>query len=128
MNLFCCGCKKEVEAVLIRGALAYPHRKDLSCLPFWQCPICKSFVGCHHKTKNKLRPLGCIPSDEIKNARKHIHAKLDPIWQSGKISRCKLYKKISSILGYEFHTAEIRTIEEARRVWRVLIKEEWIRG
>lgn len=83
-------------------------------------------VGCHHKTKNPTRPLGVIPSEEIKHARKHLHALIDPLWESGIISRDEMYKKISDQLGYEYHTAEIRTIENAREIYRIAksIKEQ----
>ena len=66
-------------ARLTDGKEVYPHRSDLNSLPFWICDRCRNFVGCHHKTKNPTRPLGCIPNKEMKNARKHIHNLLDPI-------------------------------------------------
>lgn len=121
MKIYCCGCKEKIEAVLTDGREIYPHRKDLFSLPFWKCSKCNNFVGCHHKTKNRTRPLGCIPTVEIKNARKHIHKILDPIWMSGSISRNKLYSKISKKIGWKYHTANIRTIEEARQVYRIIL-------
>jgi hypothetical protein len=43
---------------------------------------------------------------------------IDPVWKSGAISRGKLYKRISAAMGKrDYHTAEIRTIEEARLVY-----------
>lgn len=101
------------------GAHVYPHRPDLASLPFWVCPGCGGFVGCHHKTKDRTRPLGVIASPEVKNARKHIHALIDPLWQGGRIGRRALYQQIGEKLGREYHTAEIRSVEEARAVWRV---------
>jgi hypothetical protein len=74
----------------------------------------------HTKTENKTQPLGCIPTKEILNARKHTHALLDPIWKSGKIKRKALYKKISDHVGFEYHTGNIRSIEEARKVYKFL--------
>ena len=120
MNIHCCGCGDKVEARLTNGGEIYPHRQDLSSLPFWKCDTCGNFVGCHYKTKDRTRPLGCIPTPEIKNARQHIHALLDPIWQSKQISRSKLYKMISSKTGRKYHTANIRSLEEAREVYRVI--------
>lgn len=78
-EIYCCGCEKKVPARLTDGAEIYPHRHDLSGLPFWKCDTCGNFVGCHHKTKNRTRPLGCIPTPEIKEARKRIHSLLDPL-------------------------------------------------
>ena len=52
---------------------------------------------------------------------KHIHRILDPLWESGKVQRGKLYAKIANELGIaEYHTAEIMTIEEARKVYAVV--------
>lgn len=121
MKLYCCGCKKEVLPRLTDGKEIYPHRKDLHYLPFWKCDTCQNFVGCHYKTKDRTNPLGCIPTSEIKKARIHIHAILDPLWKTGKIKRGNLYKILSDKLGYEYHTANITDIEEARKIYRAII-------
>lgn len=119
-KIFCCGCRIEVDARLTNGQEVYSHRRDLASLPFWKCDTCSNFVGCHHKTKNRTRPLGCIPTPEIKAARQEIHRAIDPIWQSGKIERRKLYSMIAHLIGVEeYHTAEIRSVEQAREVVRV---------
>lgn len=120
MKIFCCGCTKEIRPRLTDGSEIYPHRKDLRSLPFWKCDACGNYVGCHHKTKNRTRPLGCIPTPELKNARKHIHVLLDPIWKSGKMDRKEIYAEISTRIGREFHTAHIRTIEDARNIYRII--------
>ena len=120
--IYCCGCGKDVSARLTDGREIYPHRSDLYALPFWRCDACKNFVGCHHKTKNPTAPLGCIPTPEIKNARNHIHALLDPIWQSGKMKRTALYAEISKRVGWNYHTAKIRSVDEARTVYREIKK------
>lgn len=119
-EIFCCGCDEVVSANLTDGKEIYPHRPDLFSLPFWICGKCKNFVGCHHKTKDRTRPLGCIPTKEIKEVRKHIHRLLDPIWQSGQMPRRRIYNKLSEALGYEYHTAEIKDIEEARKIYRLV--------
>jgi 2-hydroxychromene-2-carboxylate isomerase len=91
----------------------------LAALPFWRCDGCGHWVGCHHKTQDRTRPLGCIPSPEIKNARQYIHALLDPLWQNGLIKRSKLYAKMARRLGLKrYHTAAIRSLEEARSAYR----------
>ena len=122
MDLYCCGCGEEVKAVLITGKDAYPHRQDLFDLPFWRCGVCNNFVGCHHKTKDRTRPLGCIPTKEIKNARIHIHKILDPLWKNGKSTRKEIYSEISKRIGWKYHTASIRSIEEARDVYKAVRK------
>ena len=119
MDIHCCGCSQKVKARLTDGVEIYPHRKDLKSLPFWKCDDCDNYVGCHHKTKNRTRPLGCIPTKELKDARQHIHKVIDRIWQSGGMTRKQLYKRLSDDLGRNYHTANIRSIEEAREVYRL---------
>lgn len=115
-RIYCCGCAAEVSARLTDGREIYQHRQDLSGLPFWVCDACGNFVGCHHKTNDRTRPLGSIPTPKLREARKHLHALIDPIWKSGQMPRRALYAKLSAALGREYHTAEIRTLEEARSV------------
>lgn len=102
----------------------YRHRKDLWNLRFWKCDHCSNHVGCHRRPSGLARPLGCIPNREMREARKCIHEKLDPLWQSGRIKRGKLYKQISKALGYEYHTGELRSMHEARMVWRIIAQIE----
>lgn len=47
-----------------------------------------------------------------------MHRIIDLLWKNKKVKRRELYKKISDYLGYEYHTAEIRTIEEGRKVYK----------
>lgn len=113
MIIYCCACEKDVDAALVSGKDVYPHRIDLAGLPFWQCPACQNFVGCHHKTKDKTRPLGVIATQAIKDLRKQIHAILDPIWKEGLMSRAKVYAEMSASIGRTYHSAELRNESEA---------------
>jgi hypothetical protein len=56
----------------------------------------------------------------MRNARKHIHTILDPLWKSGKMTRKKVYGEISKAVGYQYHTAEIKTLDEAREVYKIV--------
>lgn len=118
--IYCCGCGTKVEARLTDGKEIYPHRKDLWKQPLWKCDTCKNYVGCHHKTSNPTQPLGNIPTKELRAARQHIHKILDPIWQSKRMGRRQVYQKISDALGWKYHTANIKTIEEARKVYKIV--------
>lgn len=122
MNIYCCGCKKEVEARLTNGGELYPHRHDLRYLPFWICGNCKSMVGCHHKTNDRTRPLGFLATAELRRAKKEIHKILDPIWKNGTLSRKQVYALISKSIGYQFHTAEIKSLEDGRKAYRVILE------
>lgn len=122
MKIYCCNCKKEIDAVMINGSAAYRNRHDLCVLSFWQCTVCKSFVGTH-KTKDKMfHPLGCIATPEIKKARMNLHAIIDPLWKNKKIGRKKLYEMISEFLGYEYHTAETKNLDEIKTVEQFILK------
>ena len=120
MKVYCCGCGTDVEARLTSGAEIYPHRTDLAKLPFWICDACLNYVGCHHKTENPTNPLGNIPTKEIRNARNHIHRILDPIWRSGRLNRKALYARLTRKLGWTYHTGSIKSVDEAREVYRAI--------
>jgi hypothetical protein len=120
-TIYCCGCEADVPARLTDGREIYSHRPDLYALPFWKCDACGNFVGCHHKTTERTKPLGVIPTPAIKEARKHIHAILDPIWKKKRMRRGDLYRAVAARLGIEeYHTAEIRTLDEARAAYRAV--------
>ena len=116
-SIFCHICNLKTKSKLTSGKQIYPHRKDLATKPIWQCTICKSYVGCHPDTIN---PLGSIVGSKVKQMRIQVHAMLDPIWQSGTISRAKLYKELSNELGWKYHTASIRSVAEARNILTLL--------
>jgi len=124
-EIYCCQCEVKINARLTDGQEIYPHRPDLQDLPFWKCDDCKGFVGCHHKTRDRTNPLGNIPTPELKDARKHIHAFLDPMWinkPNKRKARKNVYDYLSENLGFNYHTADLKTIEEARTTYRLLIK------
>lgn len=119
-EIWCCGCGRKISARLTNGAEIYPHRVDLANVPFWKCDECGNSVGCHHKTTKPTKPLGCIATPELKNARREIHRVLDPIWHRGLMGRKEIYAVLSGVIGREYHTADIRSIDEARRVYKAI--------
>lgn len=116
-NVFCYICNKTIDVELVTGKEIYPHRKDLYPLKFYQCQFCQGYVGVH---KGTLKPLGYIVSNKIKKARMKIHDIIDPIWKNKKMKRKEVYKKISNHIGKKFHTAEIKTIDEADEILKFL--------
>ncbi len=118
MIIYCCGCGTEVEARLTDGKEIYPHRRDLYDLPFWKCDTCRNYVGCHHKTPERTKPLGVIPTPELKKARMDIHAIIDPLWKEGGMKRHQVYGVLTRALGRQYHTAELRSVEEAQIVYK----------
>ena len=119
MNIYCCQCEIKIEARLTDGAEIYPHRPDLKPIPFWRCDTCGNYIGCHHKTDKPTNPLGIIPTPELRAARRHIHKLIDPAWENGLIKRNDLYAELTERLGWEYHTAKIRSVKEAREVYRL---------
>lgn len=121
MQLWCCQCAGDVPARLTTGAEVYPHRPDLAAVYRWKCDGCGNHVGTHHKTDQPTRPLGNIPSPAMAKARIEIHKLIDPAWKSGRVPRRALYGHLSAKLGRPYHTGELRTIEEAREVYRIAL-------
>ena len=115
--LFCCECKKLVNARLTNGKEIYPHRPDLYDKPFYICPICGNYTGCHKGTTNAL---GSIPNRELRTYRQNIHALLDPLWKSKRYKRKYLYGLISKNLGYTYHTGNIGSKEEYQKVLQIV--------
>ncbi len=120
MKIYCTGCQEIVEARLTDGAEIYPGREDLAAVPFWICDVDKSFVGTHHKTKQRTLPMGYLATPEILKWRKIIHGIMDPLWQTGKTSRGAIYTHITNTLGRPYHTGEIWSVEEAQRVYEIV--------
>lgn len=110
MKIYCIACQKEVDARLTNGIEIYPHRPDLAEKSFWKCDVCKNYVGCH-VGKTHI-PFGCIATPEIFKLRQQIHSVINPIWKSGKLRRATIYAKLSKILGREYHTGNIRSVDE----------------
>lgn len=119
MKIYCCNCKKEKDCELVKGTSIYPHRPDLANLNFYRCS-CGGYIGCH---PNSDRPLGNIPTQEMKKARMIIHAMIDPWWKKGFIPRGKLYRLIAKELKIkEYHTGWTKSIEQCRDVYRAASK------
>ena len=123
ISIYCCGCHKNTKALLKTGKDIYPHREGLYSLKFYQCKHCLNYIGTHKGHKVIPRPLGIIPTPKLRKARMHIHCLLDPIWldaKDKKRARGKVYKFLTESLGYEYHTANLQTIEEAREVYKLV--------
>lgn len=116
MKIYCTGCQKEVEGRLTNGEEIYPHRPDLYIKKMIKCDGCQNYVGTHADG----RPLGCIPTRELMNARMRVHSILDPLWKEGKIARGKAYAYISHRVGYTYHNGELRTVDEANKVYDIV--------
>ncbi|TXI12512.1 MAG: hypothetical protein E6Q68_03725 [Polynucleobacter sp.] len=122
LMIWCCSCNRYIEADLITGKEIFPANKHLHNLPFWICRWCNNYVGCCSKSKTSTKPLGNILSPELRNAMKRIHNLLDPLWLSKQYTKSYVYHRLSQFLGYQYNTLELKTIEEAKRVYQLLLE------
>lgn len=113
MKIWCVQCNETTNSNKVSGEQIYPHRQDLHKLSFYQCPACLNYVGTH---KNSLAPLGVIPTPELRRIRQDIHALIDPIWQKRIATREQVYTWMSGYVGKTYHTANIRSVEEAKEI------------
>lgn len=65
-----------------------------------------------------MKPLGTMANKELRVWRIRTHAKIDPIWKSGEISRSQVYGILSRQLGYDVHVGS-SNIEECKRIIEV---------
>lgn len=117
MKIYCVGCDKEIEPTITTGKEIYPHRQDLFDKQFLKCKVCGNYKSFNGKDKPTL-----IPTAELRNARRKIHAILDPLWQSGKIKRGQAYAYITHRIGYQYHNESLRSIDEARKAYKIVAK------
>ena len=47
---------------------------------------------------------------------------LDPLWKVGALTRKEIYLILSEKLGWKYHTAKIRNIEEAETVYKLIME------
>lgn len=96
----CPYCKNEAEWVENKEIYGRNYGKSYMC---WLCKKCDVYVGCHNNTKN---PLGTMANAELREWRKKCHAKIDPLWKSGKMTRKEVYQMLKEKLGREIHIAQ----------------------
>jgi len=114
--IYCCKCKQPMEARLTTGREIYKgNAPNLDSLMYWVCAQCGNHVGCHGAT---MIPLGAIPTPQLRRMRRRIHEVMDPIWRLGHCRRGEMYQTLNKMLGYRYHTAELTSMVEARRVLR----------
>ena len=99
-EIVCPSCQKPAEWK--DNALVYGRRYGKSYMCY-HCADCDYMVGCHNNTR---KPLGTMVGKELRQLRRAVHAKIDPLWQSGKMKRGHVYSRISKALGYTYHTGE----------------------
>lgn len=112
--IFCVACKKHIQPQRCTGETVYPNRPDLYAKQFFVCPYCGNYVGAHADG----RPLGTIPTLELRRARIMVHSLIDGYWLPTRDTnkRRELYAAISNHIGKEYHTGELNSIDECNKV------------
>ena len=98
--MICPICNKPAPWVENKEIYGRNYGKSYMC---YYCKDCDTYVGCHNNTKT---PLGTMATRELREYRKKVHAKIDPLWKTGKCSRGHLYSFITKMLGHQYHTGE----------------------
>lgn len=111
VEVYCCGCGKNVDAVKTSASRVYHGSMWNSEKFLYVCPVCGNYVGMHADGT----PFGVIPTPALRQWRQKLHDLLDPVWRKTKLKRCTVYRLLSGALGKAYHTAEIRNVEEAEQ-------------
>ncbi len=107
-TVVCPNCNKPAPWVENKEIYGRNYGKSYMC---YYCKDCDFSVGCHNNTR---QPLGTMIGAEHRRLRRAVHAKIDPLWQSGKIKRGHLYARLTRALGFQYHTgsADIETCKK----------------
>ena len=89
--IICPYCQKEANWCENKVIYGKNYGKSFMC---YYCDNCDAYVGCHQNTKT---PLGTMANKELRSLRIKVHAKIDPLWKSGKMTRKEVYKMIDNI-------------------------------
>ena len=99
-KVFCPICNKPAPWVENKEMYGKNYGKSYMC---YYCKGCDTYVGCHNNTR---QPLGTMATRELRDWRKKVHAKIDPMWQGGAYTRGQVYSMLSKIIGKQYHTGE----------------------
>lgn len=107
--LICPYCKKEAVWCENKEIYGKNYGNSYMC---WLCKPCNAYVGCHNNGK---KALGTLANAETREWRKKVHARIDPLWKTGKMSRGEVYKNLNRLFSKGFHTGEA-DIEMCKKV------------
>lgn len=110
--MICPFCNK--EAPWVENKTIYGKNYGKSYMVYY-CKPCDAYVGCHNNTKEAL---GTMANKETREWRKKVHAHIDPLWKTGKMSRKDMYQKLKDFFGFEFHVGE-SDIETCKKVLEI---------
>ena len=116
MKIYCTTCESDQEAIKARGRDLYPGKGNDK--RYYRCTGCdRSWVTRHRHTGE---PMGTMAGPDVRRLRSNAHRLVDPIWQSGRMSRQALYLKIGRLTGRDYHAGTLATKAELDAVERAI--------
>lgn len=98
-----------VPARLTDSAVVYGGR---SYGDIWLCtnfPECDARCGARDG-----RPLGTLAREDLRELRKQCHARFDPLWRDGLLSRNEAYRRLRRVMGLPANVCHIAMFDEAQ--------------
>jgi hypothetical protein len=122
MQIYCQSCKKDIIAKLVSGREIYPNNHSHYNAAFWQCPTCRCFIECFTQVGSRAIPINNnIPSSEIRKAKEHISDLCLKLCDVNKLNKDVLLNTLHDKLGYKYNPNELLEIEEARRIYKIIL-------
>jgi hypothetical protein len=109
------------RARLVHADVIYPGR-DFSGL-YWHCQRCQAWVGTHKNSKRAV-PLGSLANAELRRARQAVHARLDPLWNAGKVlghmTRQQAYELLGERMGIHNPHVGFFSVDDCAKAHRAI--------
>lgn len=105
-----------MPAELVTGEKIYPHRPDLASKYFWNCDLCKAYVGCHDAGQGQgdgTTPKGTLANAQTRQARRRAHDVFDPLWTGRRMRRQEAYRWLAHELGLKVEDCHIGEFDAA---------------
>lgn len=118
----CPYCKS--PARLVTGDVVYSDVVFSSVVDalFWQCAPCDAHVGTHRNSR-RCTPLGTLANKELRRWRMKVHALLDPLWKSGKMTRPDAYAWLAQRMGKPVDRTHVGYFRDAECMAAILALE-----
>lgn len=108
---------------LVKAKVSFSTKQDKWPYIF-TCPHCNAAVGCH---PNTLRPLGPLAPAHIRALRAKAHFALDPLWESGLMSRDNAYKWLAKELGLDVDSCHIVQLDRRQLTQAILLARQYFK-
>lgn len=106
-KLLCRYC--DTLTVIVLGDKIYPHLPQFHSSKYYLCPKCGAYVGANSTTG---KPLGEVADKQLRAKRQQAHGIFDGLWKSGKMTRSKAYRWLSSKMNLSSEECHIGRFDE----------------